>query len=149
MIGKLESCLKYGIPILGLSIICPTFWLILGVTLAGLIIGVQLVRTASKKQSREVKKAGMKRVSQWKYKPPVHKPEDHFYVSRKAILAELEKAKEEREAHERKWGWVGEAFQWLVYLAFFGFLVTGCVQGNLTDRELTHCAFHYRGACNG
>ena len=46
MIGKLESCLKYGIPILGLSIICPTFWLILGVTLAGLIIGVSLVCTA-------------------------------------------------------------------------------------------------------
>ena len=46
VIGKLGSCLKYGIPILGLSIICPNFWLLLGVTLAGFIIGVSLVYAA-------------------------------------------------------------------------------------------------------
>ena len=46
MIGRLKRVLRYGIPILGLAMICPTFWLVLGVTLAGLIIGVSLVCTA-------------------------------------------------------------------------------------------------------
>ena len=91
----------------------------------------------------------MKKVKQSKYKPPEHKPEDHVYVSPKARLAELEKASEEREAHERKWGWVGEAFQWLVYLAFFAFLVTSCVRGDFKTSEPEECDFSYRGSCNG
>ena len=83
------------------------------------------------------------------YKPPVHKPEDHIYVSLDSRLAELEKASDEREAHDRKWGWVGETFRWLVYLAFFAFLVTSCVQGDLTESGPKDCKFHYRGACDG
>ena len=46
MIGRLKRALRYGIPILILAMICPSFWLVLGVTLAGLIIGVSLVYTA-------------------------------------------------------------------------------------------------------
>ena len=46
MIGRLQRLLRYGFSILGLAMICPTFWLVLGVTLAGLIIGVSLVCTA-------------------------------------------------------------------------------------------------------
>ena len=46
MIGRLNRGLRYGISILGLAMICPSFWLILGVTLAGLSIGVSLVCTA-------------------------------------------------------------------------------------------------------
>ena len=46
MIGRLNRALRYGISILGLAMICPKFWLVLGVTLAGLIIGVSLVCTA-------------------------------------------------------------------------------------------------------
>ena len=46
MIGRLKRALRYGISILGLAMICPSFWLILGVTLAGLSIGVSLVCTA-------------------------------------------------------------------------------------------------------
>ena len=46
MIGRLQRLLRYGISILGLAMICPSFWLILGVTLAGLSIGVSLVCTA-------------------------------------------------------------------------------------------------------
>ena len=46
MIGRLQRLLRYSIPILGLAMICPTFWLLLGVTLAGLSIGVSLVCTA-------------------------------------------------------------------------------------------------------
>ena len=46
MIGRLNHALRYGISILGLAMICPSFWLVLGVTLAGLIIGVSLVCTA-------------------------------------------------------------------------------------------------------
>ena len=46
MIGRLKRALGYGISILGLAMICPSFWLILGVTLAGLSIGVSLVCTA-------------------------------------------------------------------------------------------------------
>ena len=46
MIGRLKRALRYGIPILILAMICPSFWLVLGVTLAGLSIGVSLVCTA-------------------------------------------------------------------------------------------------------
>ena len=46
MIGRLNRALRYGISILGLAMICPKLWLVLGVTLAGLIIGVSLVCTA-------------------------------------------------------------------------------------------------------
>ena len=46
MIGRLQRLLRYGLSILGLAMICPTFWLFLGVTLAGLSIGVSLVCTA-------------------------------------------------------------------------------------------------------
>ena len=46
MIGRLQRLLRYGLSILGLAMICPTFWLVLGVTLAGFIIGVSLVCTA-------------------------------------------------------------------------------------------------------
>ena len=46
MIGRLQRLLSYGISILGLAMICPSGWLVLGVTLAGLIIGVSLVCTA-------------------------------------------------------------------------------------------------------
>ena len=46
MIGRLQRLLRYGLSILGLAMICPTFWLVLGVTLFGLIIGVSLVCTA-------------------------------------------------------------------------------------------------------
>ena len=46
MIVRLQRLLRYGISILGLAMICPSFWLILGVTLAGLSIGVSLVCTA-------------------------------------------------------------------------------------------------------
>ena len=35
--------LKYGIRVLGLAMICPTFWLIFGVTLAALIIVVKRI----------------------------------------------------------------------------------------------------------
>ena len=53
-----------------------------------------------------------------RYKPPAHKTEDHVYVSLKERIATSEKARAEREEHERKWGWLGEVFQWLFYLAF-------------------------------
>ena len=46
MIGRLKRALRYVIPTLGLAMICPNFWLLLGVTLAGLIIGVSLVYAA-------------------------------------------------------------------------------------------------------
>jgi hypothetical protein len=46
VIGRLNRALRYGISILGLAMICPTGWLLLGVTLSGLIIGVSLVCTA-------------------------------------------------------------------------------------------------------
>ena len=60
MIGRLQRLLRYGISILGLALICPSGWLVLGVTLAGLIIGVSLVCTALKKyvlttRSRRIK----------------------------------------------------------------------------------------------
>ena len=60
MIGRLQCLLRYGIPILGLAMICPSGWLLLGVTLSGLIIGVSLVCTALKKyvlttRSRRIK----------------------------------------------------------------------------------------------
>ena len=42
----------------------------------------------------------VKKVKQWKYKPPVHKPEDHVYVTLNARVAEIEKEREEREAFE-------------------------------------------------
>ena len=64
MIGRLQRLLRYGIPILGLAMICPTGWLLLGVTLSGLIIGVSLVCTALKKyvlttRSRRIKVLAM------------------------------------------------------------------------------------------
>ena len=64
MIGRLQRLLSYGIPVLGLAMICPTFWLVLGVTLSGLIIGVSLVCTALKKyvlttRSRRIKVLAM------------------------------------------------------------------------------------------
>ena len=64
MIGRLKRALRYVIPILGLAMICPTGWLLLGVTLSGLIIGVSLVWTASKKyilttRSRRIKMLAM------------------------------------------------------------------------------------------
>jgi len=149
VIGKLESCLKYGIPILGLSIICPTFWLILGVTLAGLIIGAQLVRTASKKQSKEVKKAGMKRVSQWKYKPPVHKPEDHVYLSIKERNPPIENAPERPVEYEEEWGWLGRLFLCLFWLAIFGLVSNKLMEGGSRYKGSEHCSFSYRGGCNG
>ena len=40
----------YATPILGLAMMCSTFYLVLSVTLAGLIIVVQGVRVASKKR---------------------------------------------------------------------------------------------------
>ena len=86
---------------------------------------------------------------QRKYKPPVHKPQDHVYVSAEEKLAALEKAKVEREEHERRWGWLGEVFAWLIYLAFFGFLVTSCVQGDFKFSESQECSFYYRGSCDG
>ena len=46
MIGRLNRALRYGISIPGLAMICPTFWLVLGVTLAGWIMGVSLVCNA-------------------------------------------------------------------------------------------------------
>ena len=46
MIGRLQRLLRYGLSILGLAMICPTFWLVLGVTLAGVIIGFSLVSDA-------------------------------------------------------------------------------------------------------
>ena len=46
MIGRLKRALRYGISILILAMICPNFWLVLGVTLAGFSIGVSLVYTA-------------------------------------------------------------------------------------------------------
>jgi len=60
VIGRLQRLLRYGISILGLAMICPTFWLILGVTLAGLSIGVALVcnaleRYVLKTRSRRLK----------------------------------------------------------------------------------------------
>ena len=55
MIGRLQRLLRYGIPILGLAMICPKFWLVLGVTLAGLIIGVSLVCTALERYVRKTR----------------------------------------------------------------------------------------------
>ena len=42
----MKRLLRYGIPVLTLATVCPTFYLVLGVTLAALIIGAQLVRVA-------------------------------------------------------------------------------------------------------
>ena len=49
MIGRLQRLLRYDISILGLAMICPKFWLVLGVTLAGLMIEVSLVCITPKK----------------------------------------------------------------------------------------------------
>ena len=86
----------------------------------------------------------MMRPRQGVYKPPVHE-----YKSIWERDAALEKAYQEVKERERKWGWVGESFQWLVYLAFFAFLVTSCVQGDFTASGPKDCKFHYRGACDG
>jgi hypothetical protein len=102
----------------------------------------------------------VKKVKQWKYKPPVHKPEDHVYDTLNKRVAEIEEAKAERKLREAKAerrarkaraieDWIGETFQWLIYLAFFAFLVTSCVQGDFKKGETEKCDFMYRGSCNG
>ena len=63
MIGRLQRLLRYGISILGLAMICPSFWLILGVTLAGLIIGVSLVCTALGRYFLKIRSRRLKRLA--------------------------------------------------------------------------------------
>jgi uncharacterized membrane protein len=50
--------LGYGILVLGLAMICPTFWLIFGVTLVALIIVVKRILGAFKKPARVTAKEG-------------------------------------------------------------------------------------------
>ena len=63
MIGSLKRALMYGIPILILAMICPSFWLILGVTLAGLLIGVSLVYTALERCLLKTRSRRLKRLA--------------------------------------------------------------------------------------
>ena len=63
MIGRLKRALRYVIPTLGLAMICPNFWLLLGVTLAGLIIGVSLVCAALERYFLKTRSRRLKRLA--------------------------------------------------------------------------------------
>ena len=103
----------------------------------------------------------VKKVKQWKYKPPVHKPEDHVYDTLNKRVAEIEEAKAERKVREAKAerrarkareieDWIFDNAIFFIVPIFLWFLITGWVNGpDSHDKEPQSCSFHYRGACDG